>query len=185
MAVELKRHKFTALEYHWMGRVGILPEDSSVELIDGEIVEMPPIGDDHAGSSVGLTHLLVSRFGDVAEVSIQNPVRVNRNSEPLPDAALLHRRTARFSIPTPDQVFLVIEIAQSSLSYDRGVKIPLYGRSGVPEAWLIDLTSRLLFVYREPGADGYAVVLTRRAGDTIAPLAFPDRELSVADIVGG
>ena len=186
MAVQLTRRRFTVDEYHWMARVGILGEDDRVELIDGEIVEMPPIGPEHALTVAECNERFVQSFADLAQVWVQNPIRLDQHDEPEPDLALVRRRqgTYRLALPTPGDVFLVVEVAHTSLAADRRVKIPLYARAGIPEAWLIDIQHGLIHVYREPGPDGYRLTSTLRHGDRLAPLAFPDREIAVADLLG-
>jgi Uma2 family endonuclease len=151
MAVELKRYRFTVDEHHRMAEAGILDEDSRVELIEGEIVDVPPIGPDHMDAVIASTHVFVRMFGDVARVSTQNPIRTSHYGEPQPDLTLLKRREegAGRAIPTPQDVFLVVEVSDTTLAADRGIKIPLYARSGVPETWLLDLPHGLVHVYRE------------------------------------
>jgi Uma2 family endonuclease len=184
MAVELKRYRFTVDEYEAMGRAGILDEDDRVELIEGEIVEMAPIGPGHAHSVNEFTEIF--RFRDVAIVSTQNSIRLGRYNEPQPDLALLRRRADRYrdSLPSAEDVLLAVEVSDTTLAADRGVKVPLYGRAGIPETWVVDLPHDVLHVYREPVEDGYRVVQTLRRGDRVAPLAFPDRELEVAELLG-
>lgn len=186
MALHLPRRRFTVAEYHQMAQAGILGEDDRVELIEGEIVEMPPIGDRHAASVDRLTEGFVQRFSDVAIVRVQNPVRLDEHSEPQPDLALLRRRADFYASghPAPPDVFLLVEVADTSAELDRRVKIPLYARSGIPEAWLIDLQQETLTVYRDPTPEGYRAVQVLHRTDSIAPAAFPDRALAVADLLG-
>ncbi len=186
MAVQLTRYRFTADEYEAMGRAGILGEDDRVELIEGEIVEMAPIGPGHARSVNDFTERFVVHFRDVAIVSPQNSIRLGRYSEPQPDLVLLRRRADRYgnALPSAEDVLLVVEVSDTTVAADRGVKVPLYGRAGIPETWVADLPHDVLHVYREPVDDGYRVVQTLRRGDRVAPLAFPDRELEVAELLG-
>lgn len=186
MAVQLTRRRFTVDEYYWMARVGILGEDDRVQLIDGEIVEMPPIGPEHAGTVSQFSEGFTTRYTDAAQVRVQNPIRLDEYNEPEPDVALVRRRADfyRLAHPSPADVFLVVEVADTTLAADRGVKMPLYARFGIPEAWLIDVRHQVVLVYREPTSDGYRVVATARPGERIAPLAFPDREIEVADLFG-
>lgn len=186
MAVQISRRRFTVDEYHWMARTGILTEDDRVELLDGEIVQMPPIEPGHSGSTIYITRLFMCVFGDEAEVSVQNPVRLDRYNEPEPDLALLRRRanSYRLSLPTPADVFLIAEVSDTTLDLDRHHKVPRYSQAGIPEVWLINLQDDILQVYREPGPDGYGLVLTARRGERIASLAFPDREIAVDDLLG-
>ena len=186
VAAQLTRHRFTVDDYYAMARAGILSEDDRVELLDGEIVEMPPIGPGHAYSVDGLTELLVRRFGDVARVRVQNPIRLDRYSEPEPDFALVRRREDlyRTGHPTPDDVLLVIEVADTTLASDRDVKTVLYARAALAEVWIVDLRHDLVLVHREPGPDGYTLVTTARRGDQLRMLAFPDRVVTVDDLLG-
>ena len=186
MAVQLTRRRFTADEYHWMARVGILGKDDRVELIDGEIVEMAPIGPGHVGSLIALNERFVHEFGDVAQVSVQSSIHLDQYDEPQPDLVLVRRRADfyRSALPTPEDIFLIVEVADTTLTVDRRVKLPLYARAGIAETWLVDLPHDVLHVHREPMADGYRVTRTARRGERIAPLAFPDREIAVADLVG-
>ena len=145
MSHAIKRRRFTVEEYHRMGEAGILPEDSRVELIDGIVAVREPIGSHHAGTVNALGHLWMSRLGGRAIVQVQNPVEFPEElSELQPDIALLRPRPDfyRAAHPRAADVLLLIEVADTTLRLDRRVKIPLYGRAGVLEAWLLDLTSR-------------------------------------------
>jgi Uma2 family endonuclease len=186
MAVSLTRRRFTVSEYDRMAKAGILTEDDRVELIDGEIVEMAPIGERHAGTVNRTNNLFGRSFGDQAITAVQNPVRLSDHSEPQPDVALLRRRPDfyRSAHPTPADVLLLVEVAESSAAADRQVKIPLYARSGIPEVWLVDPDQATIAAYREPSASGYGTVLMVRRGEQLAPLAFPDRPVAAADILG-
>jgi Uma2 family endonuclease len=186
MTLQLTKRRFTVGEYHQMAQAGILTEDDRVELIDGEIVEMTPIGGPHAGCVNRLTRLFSQGLGDAAVVSVQNPVHLDEHTEPQPDVALLHPRPDFYASahPTPEDILLLVEVAETSAELDRRVKVPLYARSGIPELWLVDLTQETIAVYRDPTPDGYRTSWTVRRGDRLAPLAFPDREFAVADILG-
>jgi Uma2 family endonuclease len=186
MAVLLVRRRFTADEYHRMADVGIFNEDDRVELIEGEIVEMTPIGSRHAACVDRLNELLVQHFAGVALIRVQNPVRLSDDSEPQPDLALLRRKADFYASrePTPDDVILLVEVADTSLEYDRRVKVPLYAHSGIREVWLIGLERETVTVYQDPAPSGYRTIRTLRRGDRLAPAAFADRELAIADILG-
>ncbi len=186
MVVHGEPRRFTVAEYYRMAEVGILTEDDRVELIEGEIVRMSPIGSRHAGCVNGCTALFYERFRDVGMVTVQNPVRLDDLSEPEPDLALVRIRSDHYATahPTPGDVFLLVEVADTSVGWDRRKKVPLYARSGIPECWLVDLGRDIIDVYREPGPDGYRIRLTARRGQTIAPQAFPDREMAVDEILG-
>ena len=177
--------KFTVAEYYRMGEAGILGPDERVELIDGEIVVMPPIGPSHAWS-VALDIPLFSRYaGDRFIVQIQNPIHLDDGSEPQPDVMLLRNRPGGYptSHPTPVDVLLVIEVADSSLEYDRMVKAHLYGRAGVPEAWVKNLPEDCIERFTEPGPDGYAQHSVHCRGGTLTPVSLPDLELPVDDLL--
>jgi Uma2 family endonuclease len=186
MALPLPRRRFTVSEYYQMAETGILSEDDRVELIDGEIVEMAPIGRRHAGGVNRVNDLFVYIFRDVAVTAVQNPVRLDEHSEPQPDVALLRRRADYYESghPTPADVLLLVEISDTSTAADRQVKIPLYARSGIPEVWLVGLNEDTIGVYRDPTPAGYRTVLTVRRGESLATLAFPDRLLAAADVLG-
>lgn len=119
-------------------------------------------------------------------VGAQNPVRLDEHSEPQPDLVLLRLQSDYYasSHPTPADVLLVVEVADTSATLDRQVKLPLYARSAIPESWIADLNADILMVYRDPTPMGYRLTLTLRRGDRVTPLAFPDREIAVADILG-
>jgi Uma2 family endonuclease len=178
---------FTVEEYHRMGEAGILGEDSRVELIEGQIIRMNPISPLHAGRVNRLTELLWAHFSGKVIVRVQNPVRASHISEPQPDLCLLRLRADYYegSHPEPSDVFLLIEVADSSLEYDRSVKASLYAATGMPELWIVDLNRRQLESFRVPGPDGYSEVRTVSPGEHLAPLAFPEVALAVRDILGG
>ncbi|HEV8683317.1 MAG TPA: Uma2 family endonuclease [Actinomycetota bacterium] len=179
-------YRFTADHYERMGRAGILGEDDRVELIEGQIVEMPPIGSRHAGTVNYLIAVLVRGLGDRAVISPQHPVRLSDLSEPQPDVAILRPRpdSYRDSHPRPEDILLLVEVAETSVAFDRSVKLPLYARVGIPEYWLVDLKGGVLEVHRSPQQDRYAEVKELRAGTVIAPAAFSDLELDVGKILG-
>jgi Uma2 family endonuclease len=179
-------YRFTVEDYHRMAEAGILGEDDRVELIEGEIVEMPPIGSPHGGTVKALIHLFSRAVGDRALVSAQDPVRLSDISEPQPDLMLLRPRPDfyRNAHPTPADVLLLIEVADTSVAYDRSKKLPLYARAGIPEYWLVDLERGVLEVYRSPAGDGYAEVHELGAGARVAPASLPDAELDVGEILG-
>ncbi len=183
MAVEVEHtpRRFTIREYERMVESGILAQDERVELIDGEIVEMSPIGDSHAAFLTNLNHLLVHAVGDSARVWVQLPVRVPPRSKPQPDLALLRPRSYRDGAAKED-VLLVIEVADTSLRYDRTVKMRLYARAGIPEYWIVDANTETLEIYRSPIGERYADHLRPARDERIAPLALPWATLSVASI---
>jgi Uma2 family endonuclease len=185
MAVQLLRRLFTVDEYSRMAKAGIFSVDERVELIEGEIVAMASIGSRHAACVRRLSHLFSQRIGGQALLSAQNPVRLSRYSEPQPDMALLRPRPDFYAQahPGPGDVFLVIEVADTSVGFDREVKMPLYARAGIPEAWLVDLDGAYIAVYRQPAAEGYHEVIHLQRGHSLTPEAFPDLVLPVDDIL--
>ncbi len=180
------RRKLDVTEYHRMGAAGILTEEDRVELIEGEIVAMVPIGSDHSSAVARLTRLFVRAAGDRAVVWPQNPVRLSAHSEPQPDVVLLRPREDDYEgrPPSPEDVLLLIEVADSSLRFDRLVKLPLYARHRIPEVWLVDVTTDTMLVSREPTPSGYRTSWTVGRGDRAALLAFPQRELDGVELLG-
>jgi Uma2 family endonuclease len=183
MSLPLTKRRFTVEEYHRMAEAGILREDDRVELLDGEIVQMSPIGPRHNWCVARLTRLFAPRVGERAIVWVQNSIRLSPYEEPQPDFCLLKpsAEVYRQANPGPKDVLLVVEVADTSAREDRRVKIPMYARAGIPEAWLFDLPAEGLEVYRDPGPDGYRDVRRLGRGDRIAPQAFPDLDFPVAD----
>ena len=151
------RRRFDVDDYHAMVRAGILMEGDRVELIEGEIVEMHTIGSRHVACVNRLTRLLVTALADRGLVSIQNPVRLDRYSEPEPDVVVLWPRGDDYAtgLPDPPATLLIIEVADTSLAYDRTVKLPLYAKAGVPEVWIVDLEARAVEAHGQPCEDGY------------------------------
>jgi Uma2 family endonuclease len=186
MALELKHRRFTVDDYHRMAEVGILIPGERVELIDGHVLEMAPIGPRHVWCVMYLTELFVRRLEGRAVTSSQNSLRLGRWSEPEPDLALLRPPLDRYreTLPAPADAVLVVEVADSSQHRDRVVKLPRYAAAGVPEVWIVDLDGGAVEVYRDAAGPGYRIA--RRAGrdDSVAPAAFPDISIVVADILG-
>ena len=155
-----RRHRLTVDDYYRMAEVGILDPEARVELIDGEIIDMAPPGSPHAGTVTYLTEVLMRAVDGRAIVLVQNPVRLSQYSEPQPDLALLRPRDDfyRERHPRADDVLLIVEVAASSLRFDRKTKLPLYARHGIPEMWLVDLGGRRLVRYRAPQHGLYTLV---------------------------
>lgn len=175
--IALARHKLDVDDYHRMGDAGILHEDDRIELIDGALIDMGPISQSHAAAVTGLNRALVLACGDRAIVSPQNPVRLDRLNEPQPDFAIFRPRTDFYATgerPRPADILLLIEVADSSVRYDRSVKLPLYARAGIAEFWLIDLGRRVLEAYRDPIDDTYRSMTSRLPGQTLSLALAPD-----------
>ena len=183
--VALQRRRFTVDEYHRMAETGILTEDDRVELIEGEIVHMSPIGPRHALCVAELTRRFTIALAARAVVWPQNPVRLPHDTEPQPDVVLLQTPPDRYRrrAPQPSDVTLLVEVADTSVRYDREVKLPLYARAGLPEVWIVDFTADVIEVYREPRAWGYAASQRVGRGGTVAPAAFPDIVLLADDVL--
>lgn len=184
MPVQLQ-HRFTVKEYYRMAETGLLRPDSRVELLDGRVLDKPRATPFHASLVARLTH----EFNNISEdrwlVSPQNPVHLGDFSEPEPDLALLKRVEDDYTSrhPQPDDVFLLIEVSDATLEYDRTEKLPAYGRVGIPEVWIVNLVQLTIEVYREPHFTGYGNKKVFRAGDKISPAAFPDAVLDVAELL--
>lgn len=186
LPAEVERRRFDAEEYHKMLEVGLLSEDDRVELIGGEIVEMTPIGRSHLACVIVLTHILVGAARGRYFVSVQNPIRTGPRDEPQPDISLIKTR------PDPDgegpprseDVLLVIEVADTSLTYDRDVKLPLYAEAGIPEAWIVDLRGRKVDVYSDPTANGYRVSRSAGAGEQVRSETVEGLSIAVNEVLG-
>jgi Uma2 family endonuclease len=186
MAVQPLRRVFTVDEYERMGNAGIFAPDERVELIDGEVIAMPPIGRPHALCVSRSMWLLVSRLGSRAQVETQNPIHLSDLSEPVPDLMVLRPSPDHYAggHPTAADVMLLIEVSDTTLAYDQRTKLPVYARESIPEVWIADLVHRVIHVYRDPRPEGYRTTLTFGLGGRLAPLAFPDVDLSVEEILG-
>ena len=186
MEADLQRRLFTADEYHRMADAGVLREDDRVELIDGEIVEKTPIGSPHAACVDRLNGLL-QRLVDVRGiVRVQGPIRLDDYSEPQPDLSILKPRGDFYASahPTPRDILLVVEVADSSLRYDRAIKVPLYARAGIAETWLVDLVSERVEIFAHPSPLGYQQPRLAGRGERLTPRVLPAIGLLVDDILG-
>jgi Uma2 family endonuclease len=187
MAVEtvVARRLFTREEYHRMAEVGILTCNERVELIRGEIITMSPQGRRHRAFIDNLTHLLDTALVGRAIVSIQMPLVLTEDTEPEPDIQILRRRAVPYKDreAAADDALLVIEVAQTSLAYDRSTKLRLYAETGIPEYWVVDCVAESIEIHRAPQTDGYRdVARVAGAGATASLLAFPDVVLRLAEI---
>ena len=180
----VRHHLLTVEDYHRMGEAGILCEDDRVELIEGELIDMAPIGSSHAGKVIRISTLLGATLAGRALISLQNPLRLNERSEPQPDITVLRLRDDFYekSHPQPEDVLLLIEVADTTVRYDREIKIPLYARHGIPEVWLIDLRQERVEIYLQPSSDGYRQLLRPTKNERISPSLLSDVSLLVADL---
>ena len=179
-----KTARVTIADWERLIAEGALGEDDRVELIRGEIVDMCPVGGPHLTAIQDLTHLLVPVVGREVRVSVQNPIRLAGDSEPQPDISVV--RKARYQVPpTVGDVFLIIEVADTSASYDRTVKLPLYAAAGIPEAWLFDLNARRIERHTGPGPGGYAQVAQAGPGAALTSTVLSSVSLSIDDVLPG
>jgi Uma2 family endonuclease len=186
MSVEMKRRLFTVQEYHLMSEAGVFSDRERVELIEGEIIQMAAIGRRHAARVDRLAEFFGDRVRTRAIIRVQNPISIGDRSEPQPDIALVQRRADFYeeSLPNSEDVLLLVEVADSTVNYDRDVKVPNYARSGIQEVWLWDLEVNCLEVYRQPTINGYTSIQKLERGQQISPLAFTDFVVSLDLILG-
>lgn len=184
--VELDRRRFSVAEYLRIVEAGLFGEDSRLELLWGEIVEMSPIHIAHTSTLSRLVWLLTNMLGKQVILGVQNPVQLGDKSLPQPDIAVLQFQDDfyREQYPGPDDILLLIEVADSSLKYDQRIKSKLYGAAGIADYWIINLPARQIEVYREPRQDGYRTVTRYAPGESLSLLAFPDVTLNVSEILG-
>jgi Uma2 family endonuclease len=186
MQIEAAKKLFTVDEYYRMAEAGILTQDDRVELIDGEIIKMCPIGNRHLGCVNGTNELFSAAFRGRAVISVQNPLRLSNYTEPQPDIVVLKSRkdSYRSKRPEAEDVLLVVEVSDITLSYDRNVKLPRYAISGVPEVWIENLENDQLLVFRDLAGDTYQTCITLHRGDSISMAVFSDAVFKVEDFLG-
>lgn len=178
----LKRHSFNITDFHRLGEAGILSEDDRLELIDGEIFDMPPIGSPHGGRVNQLNRLLIQAVGEHAIVSVQNPIILDDHSEPEPDLALLRPRPDFYtdSHPRAPDVLLLIEVADSTLQTDRDIKVPLYARHGIPEVWIVAIPDRRILRFAHPQQGVYQTLETLDLRQPTPLQGLPDCSVTLA-----
>lgn len=168
-----------------MGEVGILREDERVELLDGEVVEMNPIGAAHAAGVRESNRLLSGRVGDELRVDVQSSLSLGEYGEPQPDLAVIRARESHFGeLPKPEDVLLVVEVADTSVAYDRGVKLPTYARAGIREAWLVDIPAQRVERHTEPSEAGYRLTARAGRGESLESLILPGFVLETDAVLG-
>ncbi len=187
MAIEVQRWLFTVEDYHKLGRDGFFGEDGGedarLELIEGEIVVMSPIGGKHTHCINQFNRRLVRLVGDGFLVSVQNPVRLANDTEPQPDLAVVRDRDYGDRNPGPGDVLLLVEVSDSTLRYDRDVKLPLYAAAGIPEVWLADFKGARLLRFSDPRDGRYQAIAEARRGETLTSLALPAVAIAAADVL--
>ena len=179
------QHRFSVRDYYRMAETGVLRPDARVELLDGKIIDMSPIGPFHGGVIDYLNEVFTAASKGRWRTRVQNSLRLDDHSEPQPDLVLA-RPSADFyrkRHPRPEDVFLLVEVSDTTLVTDQGEKLPAYGRAGVPEVWIVNLNDLTVEVYREPNFTGYGSKTVLRAGDHSKPLAFPDVTVDVAELL--
>jgi len=184
MPVQAK-HRFSVEDYYRMAEFGVLRPGARLELLDGQIIDMSPIGPAHAAVGKRLNEC----FSRLAQgrwlMAVQDPLRLDDHSEPEADLMLLKRAPDFYASrhPLPEEVFLLIEVADATLEFDRDEKLPVYGRAGIAEVWIVNLADATVEVYREPHFAGYASRVILRAGDKAKPQGFPDVAVDVAELL--
>jgi Uma2 family endonuclease len=181
---QVPRHRLTVHDYHRLGTAGILRRDDRVELLEGQLVDMSPIGPRHALAVDALTELLVVAAAGHATVRVQGPIVLDDISEPQPDFALLRRPWDGYphAHPRPPDVHLLIEVSDSSLEFDLGPKLELCARAGIGEFWVVDVTASRVLVHRRPKDGRYGSVTIAGLSDTLEVEALPGVTISVASI---
>jgi Uma2 family endonuclease len=180
------KYQLTVTHFHKMIELGIFNEDERLELLEGELIAMAPIGPFHAGKTKRFIRLLSQAIGNRAILDVQGPIVLGNHSEPQPDIVLLRPRDDFYEVahPQSEDVLLLIEIADSSLNYDRNIKIPLYARYGIPEVWLIDLPKQHIEIYLKPSDDGYQHLWRPNNSEHISLSLLPQVIIKVAEIWG-
>ncbi|NJD35186.1 MAG: Uma2 family endonuclease, partial [Betaproteobacteria bacterium] len=177
------RHKLTTDDFHRMADAGIFREGDRIELIEGELIDMPPIGSPHANLVDELNHLLVRQAGPGVRVRIQNPVQLSGTSEPIPDVALVKARNYAKAHPGPEDILLLIEVSDTSASYDRRVKLPLYAHHSIAEVWIIDVNAGNLERYTEPRGERYEACDYLDRQHVASPALLPEVKVALMDLL--
>jgi Uma2 family endonuclease len=185
MQTETTKKLFTVEEYYRMADAGILAQDARTELVGGEVIQMSPMGSSHAWAITRATHLFIESLREKAQVRVQLPLRIDSFSELEPDLCLVNPAlNYERRHPGPADVFLVMEIAVASLSYDRDIKLPIYAAAQIPEVWIADLVNESLFVFRVPSDKDYKTFLAFERSGSVSPLAFPEVVFDVFSLLG-
>jgi Uma2 family endonuclease len=179
-----QRHAVSAAEYLRMGEAGVFDPEARLELIEGEILEMAPIGSKHGGMVNTLNRLFSQTLGDKCLVAVQNPIALGERSMPQPDLALLKPRADNYarSHPVAADVLLVVEVADTTRAFDLGTKVPLYARHAIAEVWVVDLNELVVRVFRNPGPSGYKTQIEAAGEDNLEPQAFAEASIPLSGI---
>jgi Uma2 family endonuclease len=186
MEAETRKKLFTVDEYYRMAEAGILTPNDRVELIDGEVITMSPIGNRHAGCVAAATHAFSQAFAGRTVVSVQNPLRLSDYTEPEPDIVLLKPRADFYRTKRmwAEDALLVLEVSDTTFAYDRDVKLPRYAAAAIPEVWIEHLEDDALWVYRDPAGTSYRFSLALKGTDSVSVQALADVTFNVADLIG-
>lgn len=184
VATKVETRRFTAREYHKMAEAGILNEDDRVELIEGEIILMSPVGGHHLWSVTRLDDTLHDSIGGKANILVQNPIHTDEHGEPQPDIAVVRKRNYGNQTPTAEDVLIAIEVADTSLAYDSNLKLPLYASVGIPESFLVDIKGRTIERRSDPANGRYRSTRLAGPGEKIESTVFPELVLDVSEIIG-
>jgi len=183
MVTDTPTRRFTVDEFLLMGEVGVFKAEERVELIEGEVIPMLPIGPFHSDTVDELVELFISKSRGRCRVRGQHPIAIDDDSLPQPDVSLVKPQRYGKTHPKPDDVYLLVEVAESSLNFDRKRKLPLYGKAAINEYWIINLKDRTIEVYRDPNFTGYSAKTILRSGEFASPAAFPDIKIGVAQLI--
>ncbi len=180
----IMRRRITVEEYEMMYEAGVFKPDERLELINGEILKVAPMNAPHSATVAALTELLIEKLARRATLYAQMPIVLNDDSEPEPDVAILKWKKDKYfsGKPSAQDVYAIIEVASTSLVYDRRVKLPLYARAGVPEVWIVKVQERELEMYRNPRGEAYSESRVLKPSDVVSLLAFPDVEILLSEV---
>jgi Uma2 family endonuclease len=184
MSTYAPTRRFTVAEYQKLGEAGILHEDDRVELLNGEIITMSPIGHRHITAIRHLLEVFSEQRRRRYWIDVQSPLTLGDGSQPQPDLILLRRKTAGNRVPEAADVLLAVEVADSSLGYDRSEKLPAYARAAIPEIWIVNLLQDVIEVHRDPQGGAYQTILRHGHEATLSPLSYPDVEVRVSEVFG-
>mgnify|MGYP003382241006 CR=1 FL=1 len=181
--VAVPYHRWSVEEYHQMAQAGLLDETDRVELIEGELIDMAPIGSKHAFRVDSIARALQRAAGTSFLVRVQNPILLGELSELQPDIAVVKDKNYSEAHPGPEDVLLIVEVSDTTLAYDRDVKLSLYARRGIPEVWLLDVNAGELTVYREPAEGQYRLIRKPTRAEAVSPTLVPAVAISLAEVL--
>jgi Uma2 family endonuclease len=186
LAIEPPHRPFTVAEFNKMVKFGILAPDERIELVDGEVIAMPPMEPPHASIVARLTRILLLRLGGNVQLRPQLPIVVSNWSQPQPDIALVESRDDFYGSkhPSSADTFAIVEVSDATLAFDRGQKLRMYAKVGIAEYWIIDVKAMRIEAYREPHDIGYGEPVVAGRGESIAFSAFPDAVFTVEELIG-